>query len=88
MMPSPSEQQAKYFPKKTMRQNCLYLEFPWFIFCIANPRIYSKCGKIRPRKTPNTDSFYALYQKVSSKNSNNFWSSKLMLLEKHYGTKY
>ena len=32
----------------------------WFSMCSLTHRIQSECGKIRPRKTSNTDTFYAV----------------------------
>ena len=48
--------------KRTLRKKCLYLELFWSIFsCIRTEqgevRIWSKCGKIRTRLNPNTDTF-------------------------------
>ena len=47
-----------------LRKKCPYSEFFWSVFS----RIWtvyapysSKCGKIRTRKTPNTDTFYRVY---------------------------
>ena len=49
---------------------CPYSEFFWFVFSRIRTehgdlrkksfRIQSKCGKIRTRKTPNTDTFCAV----------------------------
>ena len=44
-----------------LRKKCPYLEFFWSVFS----RIRTECGeirsmKIRTRKTPNTDTFYAV----------------------------
>ena len=44
-----------YLRKESLREKCPYLEFFWSVFS----RIQCECGKIRTRKTPNTDSFYA-----------------------------
>ena len=44
-----------------MREKYRYLEFFWSVFrCFVSLRIQSKCGKIRTRKTPNTDTFHAV----------------------------
>ena len=40
-----------------LRQKCHYSKFFWSVFSL----IQSKCKKIRTRKTPNTDTFYAEY---------------------------
>ena len=39
-----------------LRETCPYWEFSWSVFF----RIQPKCGKIRTRKTPNTDAFQAV----------------------------
>ena len=44
----------------TLREKCLYLEFFWSV----SLRIQSECGKIRTRKTPNTDTFQAVLMLV------------------------
>ena len=54
----------------TPREKCLYLEFFWSLFSpafglnkgsyVVSLRIQSGWGKIRTRKTRNTDSFHAL----------------------------
>ena len=42
--------------KPLQREKCPYSEFSWFVFsCIR-----TECGKIRTRKTPNTDTFHAV----------------------------
>ena len=41
---------------KKIREKCPYSEF----FYSVSLRIQSKCGKIRTRKTPNTDTFRAV----------------------------
>ena len=56
------------FARDTLREKCPYLEFFWCIFSrflteygfTVNLRIHSECGKIRTRKTPNTDTFHAV----------------------------
>ena len=47
----------------TTTRKCQYLEFSWSVFS----RIQSECEKMRTRKTPNTDAFYAVY--VATKGS-------------------
>ena len=50
----------------SLRENCLYLEFFWSVFSRIwteygiSLRIQSKCGKIRTRKSSNTDTFHAV----------------------------
>ena len=47
----------------TLREKCLYLEFFLSVFTSIRTislRIQSECGKIRTRRTPNTDTFYAV----------------------------
>ena len=50
----------------TLREKCSYSEFFYFIFSrilteYRDLRIKSKYGKIRNRKTPNTDTFHVAY---------------------------
>ena len=47
--------QYSYTQDSTLRKKCPYSEFFWSVFS----RIRTECRKIRTRKTPNTDSFYA-----------------------------
>ena len=51
------------------REKCPSSEFFWYVFSgfrlnrevySVNLHINSECGKIRTRKTPNTDTFYAV----------------------------
>ena len=65
-----------------MRKKCPYLEFFWSVFSrmwteySVSLRIQPECGKIRTRKTQNTDTFHAvknlgvgqipLYQKIKN----------------------
>ena len=47
----------------TLREKCLYLVFFLSVFTSIRTislRIQSECGKIRTRRTPNTDTFHAL----------------------------
>ena len=45
------------FPEcSTLREKCLYSEFFWSV----SLGIQSKCGKIRTRKIPNTNTFHAV----------------------------
>ena len=50
----------------TLREKCLYSEFFWSVFPHIRTeygkirRIQSECGKIRSRKTPNTDTFHTI----------------------------
>ena len=57
----------------TLREKCPYLEFFWSVFPAfgLNTEIYgvslciqSECEKIRTRETPNTDTFYALQNRM------------------------
>ena len=57
----------------SLRERCPYSEFFWFVSSHiwtgterygVSLRIHSECGKIRTRKTPNTDTFHAVYVKV------------------------
>ena len=57
----------------------LIRSFDW-----VSPHIQSKCGKMRTRITPNTDTFYAAYitlkcYKISMDNSNRVWYLSLVL---------
>ena len=53
------------------REKCLYSEFVWSVFSRIlreYGEIQSECGRMRTRKTPNTDSFHAvLLRWISSK---------------------
>ena len=52
---------ALSFP--TLREKCPYSEFFWSLFSriwTEYGEIKSKCGKIRTRKAPNTDTFHAV----------------------------
>ena len=56
----------------SLREKCPYSEFFLSVFF----RIQSKCGKIRTRKTPNTNTLHAVYQKRALKKryySENLW---------------
>ena len=50
----------------TLCKKCPYSEFFWFVFSRIRSKygeiqsIQSECGKIRTKKTPNTDNFYAV----------------------------
>ena len=53
-----------------MREKCPYSEFFWSVFSrirteygeiLRTLSIQSECGKIRTRKTPNTDTFLAVF---------------------------
>ena len=51
--------------KPLQREKCRYSEFSWFVFsCIR-----TECGKIRTRKTPNTDTFTQCVKRSSCKKS-------------------
>ena len=55
----------------SLRKKCPYLEFFWSIFSrirteygeryLVSLRIQSESGKIRTRKSPNTDTFHAVF---------------------------
>ena len=57
--------------KLSLHEKCPYLEFFWSVLSRIRTeygkilriplRIQSECGKIRSRKTPNTDTFHAVY---------------------------
>ena len=67
---------ALSLPYPSLRKKCPYSEFFWSVFPRiwtkygdllrftkygdVNLRIQFKCGKIRTRKTPNMDTFYAM----------------------------
>ena len=52
-----------------LRENCPYSEFSWSEFSHIRTdygeirSIQCECGKMRTRKTPNTDTFYAVINK-------------------------
>ena len=64
--------------KKALHKKCPCLEFfgPYFAVLGLNTernevshRIKPKCGKIRVRKTPNTDTFHAVVHSLQMKNT-------------------
>ena len=64
-----THQYADLYYVHTLRKQCPYLELFWSTFsCIRTENgeilrtlsIQSKCGKMRNRITPNTDTFYAV----------------------------
>ena len=61
---------CKYFKKLTiswnylkmpLRKKCPYSQLFWSVFSVSL-RIQSKCGKMRTRITPNTDTFHAVLE--------------------------
>ena len=60
---------ASFFCNASLRKKCRYSELFWSAFsqiwteCGEIFRIQSKCGKMRTRITPNTDTFYAMLVK-------------------------
>ena len=63
---SPSGKHNILLSKSTLREKCPYSEFFWSVFSRIRTeygvslRIQSECGKIRTRKTPNTDTFHVV----------------------------
>ena len=49
-----AEVQLRELQKETLREKCPYSKFFWSV-CF---RIQPKCGKVRTRKIPNTDTFH------------------------------
>ena len=77
-----------YIPSQTnvasssLPKRCRWSEFFWSVFsCIRtvyeNIRIHSECGKIRTRKTPNMDTFHAVFNafQFSTAHSNDCWKA-------------
>ena len=53
-----------YFPAFGLNTERYSVSPFWFFLNFVSLRIKSECGKIWARKTPNTDTFHALYMKI------------------------
>ena len=49
--------ESVFFWQLSLRKKCQYWEFFWSAFYC----IHSECGKMRTRKTPNMDTFHAMF---------------------------
>ena len=57
---SPKTPANKNTHTHTVREKCLYSEFSDLYLATLGLNIQSKCGKIRTRKTRDTDTFYTV----------------------------
>ena len=78
------EYQGAFF---TLHKKCPYSEFFWSIYSHIRSEysilsIQSECGKIRTRKTPNTENFHGVYWKWQFKYRKRHLISKSEILSK------